>query len=169
MEDFAQVFNVFDKYDSDYNYQSIANVLWIEIGLEGILEFVKRLVHMVLTGNADMHLKNWSLIYPDGRHPKLSPAYDFVSTIVYPEVDQRLAHNLAGVRYVAMITKETFTIFAQIAHLPERAVLNTVAETVELIWDQWQQLRGELPMPDSYYRQIEEHMRKLPLLQGRQR
>jgi serine/threonine-protein kinase HipA len=27
-----------------------------------------------------MYLKNWSLLYPDGRTPVLSPAYDFVAT-----------------------------------------------------------------------------------------
>ena len=30
-----------------------------------------------------MHLKNWSLIYSDGRSPSLSPAYDLLSTIPY--------------------------------------------------------------------------------------
>jgi len=167
MEDFAQVFNVVDKYNPAYNYQSIANVLWIEIGLDAVQEFVKRLVHMILTGNADMHLKNWSLIYPDGRNPKLSPAYDFVSTIVYPDVDRRLSHKLAGTRDFGKINTETFRTLAQIANLPERAILKTVAETVDLIKDHWSRLRGDLPMPDSYYRLIEEHMQELPLLKER--
>lgn len=34
-----------------------------------------------LIGNADMHLKNWSLVYPDRRHAALAPAYHFLSTI----------------------------------------------------------------------------------------
>jgi len=37
----------------------------------------------VLIGNADMHLKNWSLLYPNRRTPVLSPGYDFVATLPY--------------------------------------------------------------------------------------
>ncbi len=167
MEDFAQVFNVLDKYNTAYNYQSIANVLWIEIGLDAVLEFVRRLVHMVVTGNADMHLKNWALIYPDGRQPRLSPAYDFVSTAVYSDIDRTLPHKIAGIRDTHKINIDTFKAFAQIAKLPERAVLKTVEETVNLIKDSWHQLREDLPIPDSFKRLIEEHMDHVPLIHER--
>jgi len=45
-----------------------------ESGENAVWEFVRRLVFSVLIGNADMHLKNWSLLYPDRRTPVLSPA-----------------------------------------------------------------------------------------------
>lgn len=46
------------------------------------LEFVRRLVLTVITGNGDMHLKNWSLIYPgNGDKPVLAPIYDVLSTV----------------------------------------------------------------------------------------
>ena len=108
MEDFAQVFAAADKYDSKINYQSIANVIWQEIGLDAVLEYVRRLVHMVLIGNADMHLKNWSLIYPDGVHAKLAPAYDLVSTIVYADIAKTLPHKIAAVREFKKVDIETF-------------------------------------------------------------
>ena len=75
MEDFAQVFGIFPegKYKS-VSYSNIAKVLWAETGEAGTFEFVKRLVFSVMIGNADMHLKNWSLLYPDTRRPVLSPA-----------------------------------------------------------------------------------------------
>jgi serine/threonine-protein kinase HipA len=47
------------------SYRNIAEVLWAETGEAGIVEFIRRLVFNALIGNADMHLKNWSLIYPD--------------------------------------------------------------------------------------------------------
>ena len=38
--------------------------------------------------------KNWSLIYPDGRRPTLSPAYDLVATAFHiPEDDLGLRFN----------------------------------------------------------------------------
>jgi serine/threonine-protein kinase HipA len=44
---------------------------------------MRRLAFMVLSGNADAHLKNWSLLYPDGVRPRLAPVYDLVSTVMY--------------------------------------------------------------------------------------
>nr|WP_308324597.1 HipA domain-containing protein [Klebsiella pneumoniae] len=44
--------------------------------------------------NGAMHLKNWSLIYPDKRTPQLAPAYDLVSTIHYLKGEET-----AGLKY----------------------------------------------------------------------
>lgn len=46
-------------------------------------QFVRRLVYSTMVGNADMHLKNWSLIYRDPRQAELSPAQDLLSTTAY--------------------------------------------------------------------------------------
>jgi hypothetical protein len=51
-------------------------------------------VFNTLIGNADMHLKNWSLIYPDRRNAALAPAYDVVSTIAY------IPEEFAAIKYV---------------------------------------------------------------------
>src|SRR5207247_453434 len=84
MEDFAQVFGLFsdDKY-GHRSYANIASVLWAETGEAGTYEFVRRLVFSVLIGNGDMHLKNWSSLYPDARTPAPSPAYDCVAPLPY--------------------------------------------------------------------------------------
>ena len=70
-EDFAQVFGVYPerKYDRA-SYRNVATVLGAEAGETDVEEFVRRLTFCTLTGNADMHLKNWSLIYPDQRTPR---------------------------------------------------------------------------------------------------
>ncbi len=163
MEDFAQVFAIRDKYDPAYNYQSIANVIWIESGLGDILEFIRRLVHMIITGNGDMHVKNWSLIYPDGRQAKLAPAYDFISTKVYSGIESRLALNMVGTREFGDINIDTFKRFAKIVKLPERPVVNTVIETVDAIKEWWPKLRQDFNIPESFKRLIEEHMKSVPL------
>ena len=94
IEDFAQVFGVYpaDKY-RNANARSIARVLVAETGNEDIAEFVRRLVFNALIGNGDMHLKNWSLIYRDGKTAALAPAYDFVSTVGY------MGDKTAGLKY----------------------------------------------------------------------
>lgn len=167
MEDFAQVFSIYDKYDEHYNYQSVANVLWLESGLDDVLEFVRRLVHTFAFGNADMHLKNWSLTYPDTRQARLSPAYDLVSTIVYPNISSVLPHKIAGVRDFKKIGIQDFRNLARIAKLPERAVVKTVFETVDALKSSWLRLRDELPMPESFKRTIEAHMLTVPLMSER--
>lgn len=163
MEDFAQVFGVRDKYDSALNYQSIAYVIWQEIGLEATLEFVRRLVFVVLTGNADMHLKNWSLIYPGGRRAKLAPAYDLVSTIVYPEITTELPHKIAGVTQFQRIDCDVFKAFARAASLPTRSVLACVSETVDAVKETWLAMKNDLPIPASFVRLIDEHIGSVPI------
>merc|ERR1712023_538176 len=69
IEDFAQVFGVYpqDKYKKA-SMRNIAQVIGIEGQNEDIAEFTRRLVFNTLIGNADMHLKNWSVIYKDKRN-----------------------------------------------------------------------------------------------------
>lgn len=85
-EDFAQVFGVFpDDKCKRASYANIVRVIGTGTGDFGATEFIRRLVFSALIGNDDMHLKNWSLIYPDRRTAALSPAYDLVPTIPYIE------------------------------------------------------------------------------------
>jgi serine/threonine-protein kinase HipA len=140
MEDFAQVFGIFPegKYKS-VSYANIARVLWAETGEQGAYEFVKRLTFSVLIGNADMHLKNWSLVYPDTRTPTLSPAYDFVATLPYLPDDQ-LALTFGGSRSLEGITPDQIRRFTDTAGLPMTPVLRCVRETVEATAAAWQTL-----------------------------
>ncbi|WP_421440806.1 HipA domain-containing protein, partial [Agrobacterium tumefaciens] len=64
IEDFAQVFGVYPsrKYEGA-SYHDIAVAIGVAVSSASALEFVRRLALAVLTGNGDMHLKNWSLIY----------------------------------------------------------------------------------------------------------
>ncbi len=53
-----------------------------------------------IVGNCDAHGKNFSLLYDRGA-PTLSPLYDVVSTVVYPELTTRLAMSIGGARALA--------------------------------------------------------------------
>src|SRR5215472_18071814 len=131
MEDFAQVFGQFpnDKY-RHRSCANIAGVLWAETGEEATYEFVRRLVFSVLIGNTDMHLKNWSLLYPDGRKPVLSPAYDFVSTLAYIPGDT-LALSFGKTKSLESVTIDQLRRFADSARLPLKPVMDIVRDTVE--------------------------------------
>jgi serine/threonine-protein kinase HipA len=140
MEDFAQVFGLFpdDKYGRR-SYANIAAVLWAETGEVGTYEFVRRLVFSVMIGNGDMHLKNWSLLYPDGRAPVLSPAYDFVSTVPYIAGD-KLGLNFGGSQSLNEITPDQVRRFCDTAHLPVSPVWRIVLETLERTAEVWKTL-----------------------------
>ncbi len=138
IEDFAQVFGLYPerKYERA-SYRNIAQVLWAETGAEGVTEFVRRLVFNALIGNADMHLKNWSLIYPDRRNARLSPGYDFVSTVAYLP-DTNLALTLGRSKKMTDLSLDQLSYLAAKARLPEKLVLDTAKETVGkfmVIWD----------------------------------
>jgi serine/threonine-protein kinase HipA len=155
MEDFAQVFGLYprNKYDRR-SYANIAAVLWAEIGEPGVFEFVRRLVFSVLIGNADMHLKNWSLLYPDTRTPVLSPAYDFVATLPYIPGDQ-LALNFGDSRSLSEISPDQIRRFADTARLPLSPLSQLVIETVERTISAWKTLEEKELLPDDMLNAID--------------
>jgi len=46
-------------------------------------EVFRRWTAYALMGNTDAHAKNWALVYADGVHPRLAPAYDLVCVAAY--------------------------------------------------------------------------------------
>ncbi len=163
MEDFAQVFGVYpdDKYKKA-SYKNIAEVLWQETGPEGIVEFIRRLVFNTLIGNADMHLKNFSLLYPDRRHAKLSPGYDFVSTISYIN-DENMALKLVKSKRMAELSLEQLSYLASKAGLPEKLMLDTAKETVHRFRQVWKSERKHLPLSTRSVRLIEKNVQAVKL------
>jgi serine/threonine-protein kinase HipA len=149
MEDFAQIFSVYPdhKYEKA-NYKNIAEVIATRIGTEGIAEYIRRLVFCTLVGNADMHLKNWSVIYPDKREPALAPAYDLLSTIPYI-ADKTMALRFVKTKNMADLSLELLTYMSSKAMLPEHLVLKTAKETVTQFRDAWQNEIKHLPISQS--------------------
>jgi len=140
MEDFSQVFGLYpeDKYRRR-SYANIAAVLWAEAGEASTYEFLRRLVFSVLIGNGDMHLKNWSLLYPDRRAPVLSPAYDFVATLPYLSGDQ-LGLAFGGSRSLSEVSADQVRRFADSARLPASPLWPIVTETAERTVAEWKRL-----------------------------
>lgn len=163
IEDFAQVFGVYpeNKYRKA-SYGSIARVLWLETGEEGVAEYTRRLVFNVLIGNADAHLKNWSIIYPDRRTPKLAPAYDLVGTIPYIPGDS-LALSIGDTKRFAEVDLERVRRFAEKTGLPVRLVMQTAREMAAKVRDLWPTHDPLRAMPDRIRRAVTTHMETVPL------
>lgn len=167
IEDFAQVFGVYpeDKY-SQGSYRSIAKVLWVETGEAGVGEFIRRLVFNTLIGNADMHLKNWSLIYPDGRTPQLSPGYDFLSTTVYIP-DESAALKFGRSKRMADVTMDEIAYMAAKAGAPEGFARDSARAAVARFHETWAGERKHLPISRELGAEVERLLVDVPIAMER--
>jgi serine/threonine-protein kinase HipA len=166
IEDFAQIQGLYpeQKYERT-SYAIMAAIVNELAGEEGIAEFIRRLVFTIGIGNADMHAKNWSLIYPDGRTPRLAPAYDFVPTLRYIP-DDVLALNLAGTKIWEQIDLARFERLADKAHLSIRHVRQIVQETVARMLAVWARINADLPIDEATRSLVTKMMETTPVFTG---
>jgi serine/threonine-protein kinase HipA len=76
-----------------------------------------------LTGNADMHLKNFSLLYEADGTIRLSPAYDLLPTkLLTPKDPEELALPMNGKKN--NLRRKDFAAFGQALKLTERQIAN---------------------------------------------
>lgn len=163
IEDFAQIFGIYpkDKYKKA-SMVNIANVVAAESDDADIREFIRRLVFNTLIGNADMHIKNWSVYYPDKRIARLAPAYDFVSTIPYI-ADSGSALSVSRTKRFDDFDEEELVHLAGRVGLAKALVLDTARETVELFHQHWAEEKNNLPLYPDVVSTIDQHLGTVPL------
>lgn len=163
MEDFNQVYGQFPeaKY-KNYSYTNMTADIWRLLSEAQFAEFIRRLIFNAGIGNNDMHLKNWSLVYPDGKTPQLAPAYDFVSTGRFI-ADDSMALSIAKEKRTSELNSELLERFARKAKAPTSLVLQTAQETVEKMALLWPKLRKELPLDKVARDRITAQMQSIPL------
>lgn len=163
-EDFAQVFGVYpDEKYAKASMRHLARVIAAESTEADIAELIRRLTFNMLIGNADLHLKNWSMIYPDRQIAALAPAYDFVSTIAYIP-DNQAALRVSRSKEFAAFSEDELSHLAAKAMLPEKLVLDTARETVALFHEYWQAEKKNLPLHADVIKAIEKHLKMIPLV-----
>nr|WP_210057946.1 HipA domain-containing protein [Neorhizobium petrolearium] len=167
IEDFAQVFGIYPsrKYEGAA-YHDIAAAIGIAVSTAAALEFVRRLALAAITGNGDMHLKNWSLIYRGADDkPALAPVYDVLSTVPYIPADA-MALSLAGERSFRTMNAQRWKVFANRARLPEAAVLKAVTETVERVNQLWWSLPEREVVAAKVLERIDAHVKLMTPILG---
>lgn len=96
MIDMYQVLGAFDKYKSSMERVGKAIGQYSTRAIFDKLYYFELTVFSFLTGNNDMHLKNFSMLLNNGKW-SLSPAYDLLNVaIVNPEDKEELALTLEG-------------------------------------------------------------------------
>lgn len=111
-EDFCQLLG----YEPEVKYESEGGprllqcfelLRRMELPAIDIIEFLRRIIFIFLIGNGDAHAKNFSILYSDkGAH--LSPAYDLLSTAVYPNLPPKLAMKIEGRNSLEWISRAKF-------------------------------------------------------------
>lgn len=95
MLDMFQILEAFDKYKGSMEKVGKAIFSYTENTLLDLLNFFELTVFCFLTGNNDMHLKNFSMIVRNDTSWGLAPAYDLLNVaIVNPDDKEELALTL---------------------------------------------------------------------------
>ena len=169
VEDFAQLANVapaFKYSQSGATYDSLAKAILGLIGQAGYETFIERLTAMLVVGNIDAHLKNWALIYLDGRTASLAPIYDFHSLTVYSHyLYGTLALSLGGESLSSAVYLDNFRTLAENSGTDSARTVHIVRRTVDRLREAWSgdlQSEAELRFP-ALARHFTSRLESLPI------
>lgn len=99
MEDMCQLTERPTEYKYQGSHEQVAKIIaqHSEVPKLDLTNYWQQVIFSWLVGNADMHLKNYSLYAPEVGNYQLTPAYDLLSTtLVLPEDAEELALTLCG-------------------------------------------------------------------------
>lgn len=140
MEDMCQLTERLteDKYHG--SYEQIGRAIQrhsVNPGLD-VVNFFELVLFSFLTGNADMHLKNFALLEQPGLGMALSPAYDLGNTaLVNPADDEDMALTLNGRK--KKLKKQDF-VAAMNALNVEGKQQENIFNKMAKAWPKWQSL-----------------------------
>ena len=125
MEDMCQLSERLTEYKYKGSYEQIGKqILKYSCAPKlDLTNFWEQVIFCWLTGNSDMHLKNFSLYSPIKKQHTLTPAYDMLSTIlVIPEDSEELALTLNGKK--SKLKRSDFEASMQQSGLDEKVIKN---------------------------------------------
>jgi serine/threonine-protein kinase HipA len=153
MEDMCQITERLteDKYQG--SYEQIGKAIQkhsLNPGLD-LVNFFEVVLFSFLTGNADMHLKNFSLLEQPDMGMTLSPAYDLVNTaLVNPADDEEMALTLNGKK--KKLKKQDFLEAMNTLKLEEKQQANIFKKMAKLL-PQWEALIDQSFISDEFKEQ----------------
>lgn len=125
LEDMCQLTETLteDKYRG--SMEKIGKCIWSFASSPGLaaISFFEVALFSFITGNADMHLKNFSLLTNRDGEVIYSPAYDLLCTrIAMPDDREEMALTLNGKR--AKLSRADFDALGKSLKIPDRSVQN---------------------------------------------
>ena len=129
MLDMFQILEAFDKYKSSMEKIGKAVAVYASNTLLDLLRLFEVTVFSYLTGNNDMHLKNFSLIQNNEKW-NLSPAYDLLNVYLHiPEDTEEMALTINGKK--RKLSKTDFIHLGKKFQLNEKQIENSFLRFVK--------------------------------------
>jgi len=107
------------------------------------LVFLNIVIFNYLIGNSDAHAKNFSLLYEEGK-PVLAPAYDLLSTAVYPELATKMAMKIGGKYDPDKVHLHHWHRLVPDTAVARKAIEKSLADIATAVLDQATKLHAEL-------------------------
>ena len=153
MLDMFQILEAFDKYKS--SVEKVGKVV-AEHSSNTLLDLL-RLFEVVLfsyiTGNNDMHLKNFSLIL-SGQDWSLAPAYDLLNVNLHlPEDTEETALTIGGKK--RKLTKSDFINLGMSFRLTEKQILNAFNRFIKEEKTMEQEIKSSFLSPENQMKYID--------------
>ena len=149
MEDMCQLSERLTEYKYKGSYEQVAKLIkkYSSFSQLDLVNYWEVVIFSWITGNADMHLKNFSLYNNRKLGYGLTPAYDLLCTkIVMPEDTEELALTLNGRK--RKILKSDFIKVITASGLSEK-VINNIAKKFRRSIVKWLDLIDASFLPDS--------------------
>ena len=156
MEDFCQLTEKLteDKYQG--SFEQIAKAIQKYSSNPGfdLVNFYEQVIFSFITGNADMHLKNFSIMKQPNIGYVLTPAYDMVATkIVNPADNEELALTLNGKKN--RLKKSDFEIAFTNAKLDKKQQEN-IFDKMNKAHEKWLAIIDTSFLNENYKSQLKE-------------
>lgn len=155
MEDMCQLSERLTEYKYKGSYEQIAKLIrrYSSAPQLDVINFWEVVVFCWITGNADMHLKNFSLYNQIGGYT-LTPAYDMLSTnLVMPEDTEELALTLNGKK--SRLRKVDFYKAITASGVDEKVIEN-LSRRFSRALPKWFELIDNSFLPDDMKRQYKQ-------------
>ncbi|MDP8246797.1 MAG: type II toxin-antitoxin system HipA family toxin [Candidatus Tritonobacter lacicola] len=108
---------------------------WSTAPVVDIRDFIDALIFNVVIGNADAHGKNYSILYRGGER-RLSPFYDLVCTLAWPELSKNLAMKIGGSKSLDTLTIDNWEKMAQETRLGWPMIRERISELCQIILEE---------------------------------
>ena len=94
--------------------------------------FLQYVLFNFIIGNCDAHGKNYSIIYRDNSI-KLTPLYDTVCTLAYPNLTNKLSMKIGKHSEIRKLNKDDLAILAEQIGLKAKTVNDTYLDIFEKV------------------------------------
>jgi serine/threonine-protein kinase HipA len=153
MEDMCQLTERLTEDKYHCSYEQIGKAIQKHSATPGldVVNFFELVLFSFLTGNADMHLKNFSLLEQPGLGMTLSPAYDLVNTaLVNPADEEDMALTINGRR--KKLKRQDFVAAMNTVKVEEKQQENIIHKMAKAM-PQWNELIERSFLSDAYKEQ----------------